>query len=780
MLNLTSYDYFNVIIQTIKLIILFICFLPLSLYHDYYYNPYHINKQNDKNYIVIVLGTRTEAIKMIPIIKQLKKSKNIKCITINTGQQKKMINQILMSLKMFDSIDIELNMIQKNPSFGELTSRTILKFDKIFSSIQPDAVIVQGGTTTSFAAALSAFYQKIPIFNVEAGIRSHNLYCTFPEEFNKLGIDDLSTLYFAATESDASNLIKENKNPNKIYITGNTLVDTLKTILENTSPSKYINSLLNRVMLRCKDCKIILLTCIKKVYYWEQIINILKVVQKLLENFNDIIIILPFNSNSYNIQSIKMGLPEIIFDSIIKGKEIMNPNFLYFNRFFLIKPLNYIDLVHLQSLSFFIMTDSSEIQEIAEMIGKPALILKENTEKLEGIKVGLSILSGTCPEKIFYYASILLNNQTLYKRMSLHHKIFGPGNSSNIIINKIEDFFFNKKLSKSHGGNKNELNIFNYDKIISQYDSSIINSSRIVQYDLVIVLTVWKRNNLNKQLMQIKRQSILNKKRTNIIIFQNSNHVNIDNIVEEWKKPGTFLDSVNITFIKSPIETGYFGRFISPLTSSVTSNTYFIICDDDVIWGDKYFENMIRVVDEGSLATRNGRLLNTNNLESVPNQDIYVNNVQVCYDEDIEYDFGGHIWAGRISWLRKAWSHIPITLENCEDFWLSAILKTFYNISTRTPKCPCPIENPIKPELCAASDDTAAIHVDSSIGKSNVNGTLRGKIINDIVNHFNYKPLIYSDPNIIEKIKNKFIFGNKSYPLFDLSDILWKNALFWQ
>ena len=279
--------------------------------------------------------------------------------------------------------------------------------------------------------------------------------------------------------------------------------------------------------------------------------------------------------------------------------------------------------------------------------------------------------------------------------------------------------------------------------------------------------------------MQIKRQSILKTKKMNIIVFQNSNHVNVDDIISKWEKADIFNDFVKITFIKSPIETGYFGRFLSPLTSPVTSNSYFIICDDDIIWGDRYFENMLRVVDEGYLATRNGRLLNENYEEFFP-APVFNMNIQVCFNDDIEYDFGGHIWAGRISWLRKAWTHIPVSLENSEDFWLSATLKSFYNISTRTPKCPCPNGEIINPDLCAASDISAMNHENGKIGNSFVNHTIRTNLMKETSIKLNYKPLILSDPKIADKIKNKFKFGNITHPLFNLSDNLWKDVLFWQ
>jgi UDP-N-acetylglucosamine 2-epimerase (non-hydrolysing) len=731
-----------------------------------------------KHCIVIVFGTRPEAIKLIPLIKLFKNNKNFLCITINTGQHRKMIKQILEPLNMSDSIDIELNIMKNNQSLPELTSKIMLELNKIYLLVNPKAVIVQGDTTSSFAASLSAFYQKIPIFHVEAGLRTSNFYSPFPEEFNRVAIDDISTLYFASTELAADNLLRENKNQSNIFVTGNTVVDILKITLEKTSPSEYIQLLLKVSESRCKPkekCKNILLTCHRRENYYKPIVNILNAIKKLLEHFDDIVIILPFHLNPNVRQSIKIGLPKNIYNQMVDGKIITDSNYLFYNRLLLIKPLNYFDLIHLQKSCYFIMTDSGGIQEESISIGKPVLILRENTERPEGILAGSAILTGTSSNNIYYYASLLLKNKTLYDRMAKPHNVYGSGNSSKIIVNLIEDYFENK-LKNTFNFSKilNKLNIFQYNNI------SLLNNENDYLFDLVIVLTVWKRNNVNSQLMQIKRQTILRKRKTNIIIFQNFYHINIDKIIEEWKKPGTFYDKVTITFIKSPIETGYFGRFIAPLLSPVNNNAYFIICDDDLIWGDRYFDNMIRVVNEGFLATRNGRLVNKRYEEVIPNYSVFKKNNQVCFNEDIEYDFGGHIWAGRMSWLREAWKHIPISLDNCEDFWLSATLKTFYNISTKTPKCPCPKDNPINPDLCASSDRTATSHINSIVGKKRVTHFIRSKIIKSISNHLKFRPMLFFDSKALDKINKKLIFGNKTHPLFNLSDILWKNALYWQ
>ena len=691
-----------------------------------------------------------------------------------------MMKQILNSLNMDNSIDFNLNIMKKNQSLAELTSKSIFKLEKLFNLINPNAIIVQGDTTTAFSAAISAFYLKIPIFHVEAGLRTHNMYYPFPEEFNRITIDDISTLFFAPTEWAANNLLKEGKNYNNIFITGNTIVDSLKLTLNKTSPSTQIKMLIEKAKSLCKpkeECKIILLTCHRRENYYKPVYNIITAIQKLLLNFSNIVIIFPFHLNPNIQKSIKNVIPDKIYDKIINGKNIDDMNFLHLNRFLIIPPLNYVDLIHLESVCYFIMSDSGGIQEEAVSIGKPILILRENTERPEGVKLGCSFLAGISINKIINYASSLLQTNDLYKNMSTCKYVYGKGNSSIIISDIIKNYFENKiqdSLSYNNSNSKDILN--NYDKSnLKTKDSTEVNYQDD-SYDFVIVLTVWKRNNLERQLIQVKNQSILKNKKTNIIIFQNSNHTYIEDIVNKWKQSKNFSEKIDITFIQSPIETGYFGRFIIPLISSVRNNSYFFICDDDVIWGNRYFENMIRVVNEGSLATRNGRIIDINFKENTEVSKSKVLTKQICYNEDIEYDFGGHIWAGRISWLRKAWNHIPFSIENSEDFWISAVLKRFYNISTKIPKCPCPDEKPIIPDMCAASDKSALKHVKAKVGKSSISTRIRVKLIEQIIQNFHYQRLILAKPEYVKSIHKKFIYGEK---LFNLNDSIWKDVCYW-
>ena len=207
------------------------------------------------------------------------------------------------------------------------------------------------------------------------------------------------------------------------------------------------------------------------------------------------------------------------------------------------------------------------------------------------------------------------------------------------------------------------------------------------------------------------------------------------------------------------------------------SDSYFFVCDDDIIWGNRYFENMIRVVNEGSLATRNGRIINKlfKEIEGYKKAGPFYKHI--CFNEDIEYDFGGHIWAGRISWLRKAWNHIPFSLENSEDFWISASLKSFYNISTKIPKCPCPEKDLIIPDLCAASDKSALKHENAKVGNSIISHKIRRRLIKEIIKKFKFQRLIFTKPNYVKNMYKKYIIKDR---LFNLNDTLWKDSLYWQ
>ena len=432
------------------------------------------------------------------------------CIIINTGQHKEIMKEILESFNMDNYIDFNLNLMKKNQSLSSLTSKIILELEKIYYKINPNAIIVQGDTTTAFSAAITAFYQKIPIFHVEAGLRTHNMYFPFPEEFNRVTIDDISTLFFTPTNWSANNLLKENKNLSNIFITGNTIVDSLYLTLNSTSPSLKIKQLIKNAKSLCKpekNCKIILLTCHRRENYFKPLYNILIAVQKLLKDFDDIAIIIPFHLNPNVQKSIKNAIPKDFYNVIIKGKKIKDKNYMYLNRLLIISPLNYIDLIHLESTSYFIMSDSGGIQEEAISLGKPILILRENTERPEVIDLGSGFLTGFSIDKIYQYASSLLLDKDLYLKMTKPNNIYGKGDSR-ITISKIIQNYFSNNLKDS-----DKFHYSNYHDILFKYDNSISNKTRLKInefYDIIIVLTVWKRNNIENQLIQIKNSSKYN------------------------------------------------------------------------------------------------------------------------------------------------------------------------------------------------------------------------------------------------------------------------------
>ena len=774
-------------IQLTKLVInrkIFILFI-MSLFFYSLKKPFvsnNINLASNTYRIAFVFGTRPEVIKLIPLIRKIKENKMFSCITINTGQHKEMIQQILKSFKMEKLINFNLDIMEKNQSLAKMTSKILLELDKIYSIINPHAIIVQGDTTTGYAASICGFYLKIPIFHVEAGLRTHNLFSPFPEEFNRKSIDIISNLYFASTDWAANNLLKENINSENIFVTGNTVVDSLFLTLNNTSPSNYLQKIILNSQELCtskNDCKIILVTFHRRENY-NSVSNILIAIFQLLKENCNIIIFFPFHLNPNIRQAIQKEIPEDIYRDLIKLKKINNNQYLYLNRFLLIPPLDYIDLIHLQSTSYFIMTDSGGIQEEGVSIGKPILILRNTTERPEAIESGSAILVGTSPFNIYYFAKKLINDKKFYNKMAKAHFVFGRGNSSDIIFEIIQNYF--KNYESNYSNISKYLNKFNYSQILSNYDkleSVNMNESNYTHiYDGVIVLTVWKRNNLEKQIKQVNRQTIIKKNKINLIVFQNSAHIDITGIINKWKE-NLLANNIILSHIQSPIETGYYGRFLVPLTSHVTNNAFFIICDDDVIWGDRYFENMLRLVNEGSLATRNGRIISwafrsTNKAYNLSSKK------HICYDEDIEFDYGGHLWAGKIDWLRKAWTHIPISIENSEDFWLSSVLKSFYNISTKIPKCPCPKDNNlIIPEFCAVSDVSARHHIDAKFGNLSSSHELRTTLIKKMSIKYNFTRLISVKPEYVRNIHKKYVYGNNR-PLFNLSDDLWKGALYWQ
>lgn len=363
--------------------------------------------------VMLAFGTRPEAIKMCPIILEMQKCEKIECIVCLTGQHKEMLEQVM---DLFDiKADYNLNVMKQKQTLSDITTAVLTGMDEVLNSEQPDILLVHGDTTSSFASALAAFYRGIPVGHVEAGLRTYDMRNPFPEEFNRQGVDLISELYFAPTQLAYDQLINEGKNPNKVFITGNTVIDALKT----TVFDGYNDEILQRVTGK----KVILMTIHRRENIGEPMINIFNAVKRIANEYEDVLIIYPIHKNP-----IVRELANKVFDN--------EDNIL------LIEPLDVRVFHNYISNSYFILTDSGGIQEEAPALGKPVLVARETTERPEGVEAGTLRLVGTEEESIYENIEQLLTNNEIYDSMSGAKNPYGDGHASERIIEIILNEFW--------------------------------------------------------------------------------------------------------------------------------------------------------------------------------------------------------------------------------------------------------------------------------------------------------------------------------------------------
>jgi UDP-N-acetylglucosamine 2-epimerase (non-hydrolysing) len=360
--------------------------------------------------ILTIFGTRPEAIKMSPLVKEIEKSKKLESIVCVTAQHREMLDQVLDVFKI--KPDYDLNLMKHGQTLAQITTRAILGLEDVFEKVQPDLVLVHGDTTTTFSGALAAFYHQIPIGHVEAGLRTWDKYSPWPEEINRQMVDNIADYYFAPTETSKENLLKEGKDENKIYITGNTAIDALKTTVDE----KYTHPIFDWV----GEDRMILLTAHRRENLGEPMYHIFRAVKKIVEEFKDVKVVYPIHLN-----------PKIreIADEILKGDD----------RIQIIEPLEVIDFHNFINKSYIVLTDSGGIQEEAPSLGKPVLVLRDTTERPEGIKAGTLKLVGTNEENIYKETKELLTNQKTYDSMSKATNPYGDGTTSKQIVKIIEN-----------------------------------------------------------------------------------------------------------------------------------------------------------------------------------------------------------------------------------------------------------------------------------------------------------------------------------------------------
>jgi UDP-N-acetylglucosamine 2-epimerase (non-hydrolysing) len=369
--------------------------------------------------VLTIFGTRPEAIKLAPVIKELQKASGICSKVAVTGQHRQMLDQVLDLFQI--KPDVDLNIMLHNQSLFQITNRSLTGLEKLFDQERPDLVLVQGDTTTCFAAALSAFYCQIPVGHVEAGLRTENKYNPFPEEMNRRLTTVLSDLHFAPTDLAKENLIQCGVPEKKIFVTGNTIVDALQNILEQ--PIHDAHPVLERIP---HNSRIILVEAHRRENLGNPMENICQALDKLVENFPDLHLIFSVHKNP--------KVREVVYRKL-QNKE----------RIFLIEPVDYPTLIHLQSKAYLILTDSGGIQEEAPSLGKPVLVMRKTTERPEGVKAGVAKLVGTNAKSVFLETARLLKDKKLYNKMSRIANPYGDGKASKRIVQIIQHHFKRKK-----------------------------------------------------------------------------------------------------------------------------------------------------------------------------------------------------------------------------------------------------------------------------------------------------------------------------------------------
>ncbi len=371
--------------------------------------------------VLLVFGTRPEAIKMASLVKAFEKESSLTLKVCVTAQHREMLDQVL---EIFDiKPDYDLNLMKSGQDLYDITSNVLLGMKNVLDDFCPDVVLVHGDTTTTSATALATFYQKIKLGHVEAGLRTNNLYNPWPEEANRQITGVLSDYHFAPTRNSQENLLRENKKIESVIVTGNTVIDALFYVLEKIEKSKELkNSIISTIEMQYKidnSRKIILVTGHRRENFGQKFINICEALKTIALNNRDIDIVYPVHLNP-NVQK--------------PVKEILSniPNV------YLIEPLQYEQFIYLMSKSYFLITDSGGVQEEAPSLGKPVLVLRDTTERPEALEAGTVKLVGTSREIIVKEAQSLLDNYSVYEKMSKAHNPYGDGKASKRIVEFIK------------------------------------------------------------------------------------------------------------------------------------------------------------------------------------------------------------------------------------------------------------------------------------------------------------------------------------------------------
>lgn len=366
---------------------------------------------NSKNKIMLIFGTRPEAIKMCPIVHELLKRRNMEAIICVTGQHEEMLYQVLDTFKVH--ADYNLAIMRSGQTLFDITELVMKGIKEILEKERPQLVLVHGDTTTAYAAALSCFYTQIPVAHVEAGLRTYNMYSPYPEEFNRQAIDLISSIYFAPTELTRQNLLKEGKRTEQIFVTGNTVIDALQTTVREDYDHEYLHWV--------GEHRLILMTVHRRENIGEPMYRIFQAIKNIAEKNRDVKILYPIHKN-----------PRV--------RKIAGEVFKRVDNVRLVEPLDVLDFHNYMSRSYLIVTDSGGIQEEAPALGKPVIVVRDTTERSEGVEQGALLLAGTETESIYKMVKELLDDNKLYQTIARKTNPYGDGFASKRIVDIIEGF----------------------------------------------------------------------------------------------------------------------------------------------------------------------------------------------------------------------------------------------------------------------------------------------------------------------------------------------------
>ena len=379
--------------------------------------------------VMLVFGTRPEAIKMAPLVKEFQKQpKRVETVVCVTGQHREMLDQVL---KIFDiKPDYDLNIMKQGQDLYDVTARVLTGMRDVLKEVKPDVVLVHGDTTTSTAAALAAFYQQIPVGHVEAGLRTHNIYSPWPEEMNRLLTGRLATYHFSPTPLSRNNLIKESVDDRNIIITGNTVIDALYWVVDKIKNNKELDNELEDILSKAgydvnrlnNGKKLVLITGHRRENFGDGFINMCTAIKDLTVKYPDLDFVYPMHLNP----NVRKPIHEV-FGENLSGLKNM----------FFIQPLEYLSFVYLMEKSSIVLTDSGGIQEEAPGLGKPVLVMRDTTERPEALDAGTVKLVGTDYNKIVNEVSSLIDDKAAYEKMSKAVNPYGDGLACGRIVNAL-------------------------------------------------------------------------------------------------------------------------------------------------------------------------------------------------------------------------------------------------------------------------------------------------------------------------------------------------------